>query len=80
MLWPAKGEMGMLRDEEGKRVEKTFGVQAPQAKRRDVQGTVDCVSSGGMFGRVSRRRPTLYFRLVVQLDGEGCDCVAAICD
>jgi hypothetical protein len=61
MLWPANGETGILRDEEGKRVEKTFGVQAPQAKRRDVQGTVDCVSSGGLFGRVSRRRPTLYF-------------------
>jgi len=42
MLWPAKGEMGMLRREEGKRVEKTVGVQAPLAKRRDVQGTGLC--------------------------------------
>jgi len=39
MLWPAKGEMGILRGEAGKRVEKTFGVQAPLARRRDVQGT-----------------------------------------
>jgi hypothetical protein len=29
-----------LRGEEGKRVEKTLGVQAPQAKRRDVQDTL----------------------------------------
>jgi hypothetical protein len=50
ILWPAKGETGMLRREEGKRVEKTLGVQAPQAKRRDVQGTIDCVSSGDLFG------------------------------
>lgn len=47
MLWPAKGAMGMLRGEEGKRVEMTFEVQAPLAKRRDVQGTVDRVSIGG---------------------------------
>jgi hypothetical protein len=40
MLWPAREEMGRLRVEEGKRVAKTFGVQAPLAKRRDVQGTV----------------------------------------
>lgn len=61
MLWPAKGEMGMLRDEEGKRLEKTLGVQAPQAKRRDVQGTVGRVRSGTSLGKVSSRRLTLYF-------------------
>jgi hypothetical protein len=44
MLWPARDEMGRLTVEEGKRAEKTFGVQAPLAKRRDVQGTVGCVS------------------------------------
>jgi len=51
MLWPANGEMGMLRVEEGKRVEKTFGVQAPLAKRRDVQGTNGCVSLDGKLAR-----------------------------
>jgi hypothetical protein len=44
MLWPAREEIGRLRVEEWKRVEKTFGIQAPLAKRRDVQGTVGCVS------------------------------------
>jgi hypothetical protein len=44
ILWPAKDEMGRLRFKEGKRVERTFGVQAPLAKRREVQGTVVCVS------------------------------------
>lgn len=36
--------MGGLRGEEGKSVRKTFGVQAPQAKRRDVHGTIQCIS------------------------------------
>jgi hypothetical protein len=44
ILWPAKDEMGRLRGDEGKRVEKTFGVQAPLAKRRDVHGTIGYVS------------------------------------
>lgn len=37
--------MGILRDEEGKSLRKTFGVQAPQAKRSDVHGTILCIST-----------------------------------
>lgn len=36
--WPASAEIGMLRGEEGKRVLKILGVQAPAARRMCVQG------------------------------------------
>lgn len=61
MLWPAKGEIGILRLEQGKRVRKTFGVQAPLANRRDVQGTVRCVSFGGLICTNGRGRLALCF-------------------
>jgi len=56
MLWPANGEMGMLMVEEGKRVEKTFGVQAPLANRRDVQGTTSCVILCDKLARLYGKR------------------------
>ena len=66
MLWPANGEMGMLMVEEGKRVEKTFGVQAPLASRRDVQGTTGCVSLGtSLLGGMRRVKLTLCLCIIV---------------
>lgn len=53
--------MGRLRVEEGKSVRKTFGVQAPQAKRRDVHETIYCISIRIAGYNMGRGESTLCF-------------------